>query len=49
MMALEMIVLSEVSQKEEDKCHIKYHITYLWNVKYDTNEFMYKTETDSQT
>ena len=28
---------------------IPYDITYLWNVKYDTNEFMYKTETDSQT
>ena len=27
---------SEVSQKEEDKYHIKYHISYLWNVKYDT-------------
>ena len=29
----------------------KYHmiITYLWNLKKDTNEFMYKTETDPQT
>ena len=35
-MALEMIMPSEVSQKEEDKYHIKYHISYLWNVKYDT-------------
>ena len=21
----------------------------MWNLKYDTNEFIYKTETDSQT
>ena len=28
----------------------KYHMitTYIWNVKYDTNEFIYKTERDSQ-
>ena len=26
-----------------------YDITYMWNLKYDTNEFTYKTETDSQT
>ena len=24
-------------------------ITYMWNVKYDTNELIYKTETHSQT
>ena len=24
-------------------------ITYMWNLKYDTNEPIYKTETDSQT
>ena len=22
-------------------------ITYMWNLKYDTNEFIYKTEIDS--
>ena len=22
-------------------------ITYMWNLKYDTNELIYKTETDS--
>ena len=44
-MSLEIIILSEVSQKEKDK----YHITYMWNLKNDTNEFIYKTETDSQT
>ena len=30
-MSLEIIILSEVSQKD------KYHITYMWNLKYDTN------------
>ena len=24
-------------------------ITYMWNIKYDANELIYKTETDSQT
>ena len=24
-------------------------ITYMWNLKYDTNELIYETETDSQT
>ena len=28
---------------------ISYDITYMWNLKYDTNELIYKTETDSQT
>ena len=26
-----------------------YDITYMWNLKYDTNEPIYETETDSQT
>ena len=43
---LEIIILSEVSQKEKDKYH---DITYMWNLKYDTNEPIFKTETDSQT
>ena len=42
-MDLETIILSEVSQKE-----IPYDITYMWNLKYDTNEAVYETETDSQ-
>ena len=25
-----------------------YDITYMWNLKYDTNEPIYETETDSQ-
>ena len=34
------------SQKERQ---IPYDITYMWNLKYDTNEPIYKAETDSQT
>ena len=33
-MELEIIILSEVSQREKDKYH---YITYMWNIKYDTN------------
>ena len=40
-MDLEIIMLSEVRQK-------KINITYMWNLKNDTNELIYKTETDSQ-
>ena len=42
-----IITLSEVSQKERKK--IPYGVTYMWNLKYATNEFIYKLETDSQT
>ena len=28
---------------------ILYDFTYMWNLKYDTNEHIYKTETDSET
>ena len=28
---------------------IPYDITCMWNLKYDTNEHIYETETDSQT
>ena len=40
-------MLSEVSQKEKDKHHMI--SLNMWNLKYDTNELIYKTETDSQT
>ena len=43
-MQLEIIILSEISQKE-----IPYDITYIWNLKQDTNESRYETPTDSQT
>ena len=43
-MDLKIIILSEGSQRQ-----ISYDITYMWNLKYDTNFFIYKTEIDSQT
>ena len=43
-MDLEIIIPSEASQTEKDK-----YITYMWNLKTNTNESIYKTETDSQT
>ena len=35
--------------KSDRERQISYDITYKWNLKYDTNEFIYKTEADSQT
>ena len=35
-MDLEIIVLSKISQTEKGK----YHITYTWNLKNDTNELI---------
>ena len=44
-MDLETVILSEVSQQEEE---IFYNTPYMWNLKSnDTNELLYKTETDS--
>uniref|UniRef100_A0A8D1T0I6 DUF1725 domain-containing protein n=1 Tax=Sus scrofa TaxID=9823 RepID=A0A8D1T0I6_PIG len=45
---LETLILSEVSQPEKAS-DISYDITYMWNLRYDTNELMYRTETDSLT
>ena len=39
---LEIIILSEIRQRQ-----ISYDITYMWNLKYDTNEHIYETKTDS--
>ena len=39
-MDLEIVILSERQ--------IPYDITYTWNLKYDTKELTYKTETDSE-
>ena len=36
------------SESEKER-QIPYDITYMWNLKYDTDELIYKTETDSQT
>ena len=44
----EIIILSEVRQTKKDKYHID-DITQKWNLKYDTNELIYETQTDSQT
>ena len=35
--------------KSERERHIPYDITSMWNLKYNTNELLYKAETDSQT
>ena len=42
---LKIIILSEVSQKE--KYNTIRYISYMWNLKYDTNEPICKAETDS--
>ena len=41
-MDLEIIILSKSDRERQ----IPYDITYLWNLKYDTNELIYTTETD---
>ena len=45
-MRLEIIILSQMSERERQ---IQYDIPSMWNLKYDTNELIYKTKTDSQT
>ena len=35
--------------KSDRERQILYDITYMWNLKNNTNEFIYKTETDPQT
>ena len=35
--------------KAERERQIPYDITYMWNLKYDKNELIYETATDSQT
>ena len=34
--------------KSDRERQIPYDITYMWNLKYDTNELIYETETDTQ-
>ena len=46
-MDLEIIMLSELKSKRERQ--ILYDITYMQNIKYDTNELIYRTEIASQT
>ena len=45
-MQLEILIPSEVSQKEKDKCHM---ISYMRNLKYGTKEPAHETETGSRT
>ena len=47
-MDLEMIILSEVSQKEEDKHQIISFRCYM-HLNYDANYLTYEAETDLQT
>ena len=32
----------------KSEIQVPYDITYVWNLKYDTNELIYETETDSE-
>ena len=43
---LQIIILSEV--KSERESQISYDITYMWNLKYETNELIYKTDLQTQ-
>ena len=43
-MQLEILILSEVSQKKDKNCII----SHMWNLKYGTNEPIYKIKTDSE-
>ena len=40
-MDLEIIILSKSDRERQ----IPYDTTYMWNLKYDTNGLIYKTET----
>ena len=42
-MQLEIFILS----KSERSRKILYDITYMWNLKYDADELIYRAETDS--
>ena len=39
---------TKLSRSERER-QIPYDITYMWNLKYDTNQHIYETKTDSQT
>ena len=44
---MQLIMPCEV--KSESERQIPYAITYMWNLKYSTNQPIYKMETDSHT
>ena len=48
-MDLEIIILSELNQLEKDKYHMISLVCGILKKKKDTNELIYKIETDSQT
>ena len=48
-MDLDIIILSEVSQKEKDKYHMILLICGIFKKEKDTNELIYKIEIDPQT
>ena len=39
----DIIILCEIMERK-----VSYAITHMWNLKYDTNELIYKIETGSQ-
>ena len=43
-----MIIISGVRLSDSER-QTSYGITYMWNLIYDRNELIYKTEIDSQT
>ena len=45
---LEIIIRSEVNKSDRER-QMSYDITYMWTLKNDINELIYKTEIDSQT
>ena len=45
-MQLEILILSEIGQKEKDKYHMMSH---MWDLKYGKNKPMCRIEIDSQT
>ena len=46
-MDLESNILSEISKSDRER-QILHDITYMWNLKNNTNKSIYKTETYSQ-
>ena len=36
------------TKRSKSERKIPYNITYMWNLRYDMNELIYNTETDSQ-
>ena len=36
------------SSTEDRRRQVSYDVTYMWNVKYDTNEFIHEIETQTQ-